>query len=62
MDDLDRAEWEAYQAEKRHDEAEYQRGINDTKLAQQMGPAGSAEREAAYRDMEAQWAKEGDDY
>lgn len=43
------------------DEAEYQRGINDTKAAQAMGPAGSEAREQAYRDMEAQWAREGFD-
>lgn len=44
-----------------HDEAEYQRGINDTKAAQEMGPAGSEEREAAYLAMEAQWEREGFD-
>jgi hypothetical protein len=44
-----------------HDEVEYQRGIEDTKRAQEAGPAGSPEREQAYREMEAQWEREGFD-
>jgi hypothetical protein len=43
------------------DEAEYQRGIADTKRAQERGPAGSPEREQGYREMEAQWEREGFD-
>jgi hypothetical protein len=35
------------------DNEEYQRGIEETKAAQMMGPAGSPEREAAYLRMEA---------
>jgi len=43
------------------DEAEYQRGRNDAAMAQQAGPPGSPEREAAYLAMEAQWSREGFD-
>jgi hypothetical protein len=56
-DDTDR---EYYGGESFAD-AEYSRGLNDTKAAQAMGPAGSAAREAAYAAMEAQWAREGFD-
>jgi len=45
----------------RSDNAEYERGVNDTRRAQEAGPAGSDEREAAYREMEAQWEREGFD-
>jgi len=40
---------------------EYERGKRDTERAQQAGPPGSPEREAAYREMEAQWEREGFD-
>lgn len=43
------------------DDPEYARGYHETRLAQQAGPAGSAAREQAYLDMEAQWAREGFD-
>lgn len=42
-------------------DSEYARGYNDVAMAQMMGPAGSAAREAAYMAMEAQWAREGFD-
>ena len=58
---LDEAERTEYEAEKARDEAEYQRGIQDTKAAQARGPAGSEAREQAYREMEAQWEREGFD-
>ena len=58
---LDEAELAEYEAEKARDEAEYQRGIQDTRRAQQAGPAGSEAREQAYREMEAQWEREGFD-
>jgi hypothetical protein len=41
------------------EESEYERGKRDTELAQQAGPPGSPEREAAYLEMEAQWEREG---
>jgi hypothetical protein len=44
-----------------NDQTEYERGVNDTREAQQAGPAGSAEREAAYLEMEARWEREGFD-
>ena len=40
---------------------EYARGVNDTRQAQMMGPAGSEAREAAYMAMEQQWLREGFD-
>jgi hypothetical protein len=43
------------------DDAEYRRGVEDTKHAQEAGPAGSEAREQAYREMEAQWEREGFD-
>lgn len=43
------------------DEEEYQRGVTDTKRAQEAGPPGSPEREAAYLEMEKRWADEGFD-
>lgn len=43
------------------DEQEYRRGIEDTKRAQEAGPAGSPEREAAYLEMEQRWEDEGFD-
>jgi hypothetical protein len=52
-------DWEAAQAKRDNDE--YQRGIAETKAAQEMGPAGSAEREAAYRQMEQDAYNRGDD-
>jgi hypothetical protein len=47
--------------ERRADDAEYARGVDDTRRAQEAGPAGSAAREQAYLEMEAQWAREGHD-
>jgi hypothetical protein len=40
---------------------EYARGYHDTKRVQEAGPAGSEAREAAYLEMELQWAREGFD-
>ena len=47
--------------QRRLDEAEYQRGISDARQAQEAGPPGSPEREAAYRAMEQAWYDEGFD-
>ena len=58
---LDEQELSLAADERAADEAEYQRGVSDTKRAQEAGPAGSEEREAAYREMEAQWEREGFD-
>lgn len=52
MDDNDRAEIDLARRQRALDEAEIQRGIDETRLAQQAGPPGSFEREAAFRDME----------
>ena len=41
------------------DEAEYQRGIRETELAQQAGPPGSAAREAAYLELDRKLYEEG---
>lgn len=45
----------------RRDEAEYQRGYHETRLAQMAGPAGSAAREAAYLEMEMAAYNRGED-
>jgi hypothetical protein len=52
--------WEA-EEQRRRNEVEYQRGIIDTQRAQERGPAGSPEREQGFREMEAQWEREGFD-
>lgn len=48
-------------AQRRRDEAEYQRGYYETRNAQMAGPAGSDAREAAYREMEMVAYNRGDD-
>lgn len=45
----------------RDNEREYQRGLTDTQQAQEAGPPGSPEREAAYLAMEQTWQDEGFD-
>lgn len=52
---------EFHDALERHDNEEYRRGIEDTQRAQEAGPAGSEEREAAYLEMEQRWHDEGFD-
>lgn len=42
-------------------DAEYARGYYETRDAQLAGPPGSDAREAAYREMEERWAREGFD-
>lgn len=54
-------EHDADRRQRAHDEAEYQRGANDVREAQQAGPPGSPEREAAYAAMEQAWQDEGFD-
>jgi len=57
----DQGEYDYEVAQAARDNAEYQRGIEETKQAQMMGPPGSPEREAAYRAIEQAAYNRGDD-
>lgn len=46
-------------AQQRRRDAEYERGVAETREAQLAGPPGSEAREQAYREMEERWAREG---
>jgi len=59
MPSMEEYDWEDEQA--RRDEVEYQRGVAETKAAQEMGPPGSPEREAAYLAIEQAAYDRGDD-